>query len=146
MNVTSSAISEGSGIPVRFTCDGEDVPPALAWSQTPGEAAAIAVVVDDPDAPGGTFTHWTVWGLRPDDTPLEGELPAGAVEGTNDFREVGYRGPCPPGGDPAHTYRFRVLALRSPLELPRGAGPDEVAAAVEDRLVAEGRLTATYGR
>lgn len=146
MKVSSSAFSEGDTIPARFTCDGDDARPDLAWSEAPDGAVGIAVVVDDPDAPGGTFTHWTVWGLAPQDSPLEERLPGRATEGTNDFGQVGYRGPCPPSGDAPHTYRFRVLALDSAVDLARGATPSELAEAVSGHVVAEGRLTATYGR
>jgi Raf kinase inhibitor-like YbhB/YbcL family protein len=146
LEVTSPGVVEGGQVPVEHTCDGTDEPPELAWSAAPSEAEEVLVVVDDPDAPGGTFTHWTVWGLDPDASPLTIPLPAGAIEGTNDFGEVGYRGPCPPEGDEEHGYRFRVIALAQPLELPTAATAEELAGAIEGRVLGEGQLTAVYGR
>jgi Raf kinase inhibitor-like YbhB/YbcL family protein len=144
--VTSDTVTEGEQVPVEHTCDGTDAPPELAWSDVPEGAAELLVIVDDPDAPGGTFTHWTVWGLDPEASPLTSPLPTGAIEGTNDFGDVGYGGPCPPEGDEAHTYRFRVVALTQPLDLPEAASVEEVAAAAQERVLAEGRVTAAYGR
>jgi hypothetical protein len=146
ITVSSNAVTDGEDIPVEFTCDGEDVTPDVAWADVPPDTVEIVVVVDDPDAPSGTFTHWTVWGLEPDASPLDQDLPAGAVEGSNDFGNVGYRGPCPPVGDDPHTYRFRVLALDSSLDLPEGAAPSELSAAIGDHLVGQGQLQATYAR
>lgn len=146
MEVSSSDLAAGADVPVRFTCDGEDARPALAWSELPENTAEVVVVVDDPDAPSGTFTHWTVWGLGPSDTPLAGPLPGGATEGTNGFGSVGWRGPCPPRGADPHNYRFRVFAVDAPVDLPSGAQPGDVASAMRDHVLAEGRLTATYGR
>lgn len=146
MQVGSPDLADDGTIPVQFTCDGDDALPALAWTGLPDGTAEIAVVVDDPDAPGGTFTHWTAWGIDPAATPLASDVPRPATQGTNDFGSIGYRGPCPPEGDEPHRYRFRILALDAPLDLPEGASPDEVAAAVDGHVLAEGRLTATYGR
>jgi Raf kinase inhibitor-like YbhB/YbcL family protein len=143
--VTSGALVEGAQVPVEHTCDGADEPPDLAWTDVPEEAAQVLVVVDDPGAPDGPFTHWIVWGLDPGAPPLTTPLPAGAIEGTNDCGDVGYGGPCPPEGDQAHTYRFRVIALAQPVRLSEAATVDEVAGAVEE-VLGEGRLTATYGR
>ena len=144
--LSSTAVADGDDIPVEFTCDGEDIAPDLTWSDVPADAVEMVIMVDDPDAPGGTFTHWTVWGLQPDAAPIGGALPQGAMEGTNDFGEVGYRGPCPPAGDGPHHYRFRVLALDSSLDLPRGAPPAQVTAAISGHVIARGQLQATYAR
>jgi hypothetical protein len=146
ITVSSNAITDGDAIPAEFTCDGDDVPPDVAWTEVPPDTVEIVVVMDDPDAPGGTFTHWTVWGLQPTASPLNADLPAGAVEGSNDFGEAGYRGPCPPAGDDPHRYRLRVLALDSSIDLPEGAAPDEVSAAIDDGVIGQGQLQATYGR
>lgn len=144
--VSSTALANGGDVPVEFTCDGADAVPDLRWRDVPAHAVEVVIVVDDPDAPGGTFTHWTVWGLRPEAALVDGDLPLGAVEGTNDFGEVGYRGPCPPVGDGQHRYRFRVLALDSALDLPRGAAPAQLSAAITGHVIALGELQATYGR
>ena len=146
VDVTSPDLADGDEVPTRFTCDGDDVRPAIAWAGLPEGTTTVAVVVDDPDAPNGTFTHWTAWGLDPDATPLRDDLPSATVEGANGFGSAGYRGPCPPRGDSPHHYRFRVLALDTSLDLAAGASPDEVGAAVRDHVLAEGRLTGTYGR
>jgi Raf kinase inhibitor-like YbhB/YbcL family protein len=144
--VSSTALSDGGSVPAAHTCDGDDVPPDLSWSEVPPDTVEVVVVVDDPDAPRGTFTHWTVWGLGPAEALADGQLPPAAIEGTNDFDEVGYRGPCPPAGDDAHRYRFRVVAVDAPVDLPEDADPDELAAALEDTVIAHGELTASYGR
>ena len=112
----------------------------------PDDTGEVALVVDDPDAPNGTFTHWTAWGLAPDATPVAADLPDDVVQGANGFGSVGYRGPCPTPGDDPHHYRFRVLALDTALDLREGADPGEVADAIREHVLAEGRLTATYGR
>lgn len=146
IDVTSDDVPPGGTIPVEHTCDGADRPPSLSWTGVPEGTEEVVVVVDDPDAPGGTFTHWTVWGLPPEDGDLDQELPARAIEGRNDFGDIGYGGPCPPEGDDPHAYRFRILAVDATVELEAGAGPEDLAEAVEGRVVAEGMLTASYGR
>lgn len=145
IDVTSPAFREGGTIPVEHTCDGDDVPPPLALSGVPAEADEILVVVEDPDAPGGTFTHWLVWGLPPDLERLERPLPEGATEGRNDFDEDGWRGPCPPPEDDEHRYRFHVYALDAPLALRPGASAEDVREALEG-VVADGVLVGRYGR
>lgn len=144
--ISSTAVADGDDIPIEFTCDGDDVAPDLTWADVPVDTVEIIVIVDDPDAAGGTFTHWTVWGLPPGAAPIDGGLPQGAVEGTNDFGEVGYRGPCPPPGDGPHHYRFRVFALDSSLDLPRGASPAQLSAAISGHVIAQGQLQATDAR
>jgi Raf kinase inhibitor-like YbhB/YbcL family protein len=140
-----SGVAEGAAVDRRFTCDGEDVSPPLAWEGAPEGTAELALVVEDPDAPGGTFTHWLVWGLDPGETELpEGGEPAG-LQGTNDFGAVGYGGPCPPAGE-THRYVFRLLALDAETGLDAGASRDGLLAAVEGHVVAETQLTATYAR
>jgi Raf kinase inhibitor-like YbhB/YbcL family protein len=149
----SSAVADGEAVDSRFTCDGEDVSPALAWEGTPEGSAGLALVMEDPDAPGGTFTHWLVYGLDPAETSLPEAVPEGAEvegpptlrQGKNDFGTVGYGGPCPPGGE-THRYVFRLLALDAALDLEGGASRDELLGAVEDHVVAEARLTASYAR
>lgn len=144
VKVHSDDLQQAGDVPIQFTCDGDDVAPALAWSELPDATEEVVVVVDDPDAPGGTFTHWTVWGLAPSDS-LEAVVPAHAVEGTNGFGTVGYRGPCPPRGDSPHRYRFRVLALDTKLDLEDGARSDVLADAIDGHVLGEGVLEATFG-
>jgi Raf kinase inhibitor-like YbhB/YbcL family protein len=143
--LTSSAFDHGEPIPRRHTCEGEDVSPPLAWSGIPPEARSLAIVMDDPDAPGGTFTHWLAWRIDPKAGDLaEGQ--AAPVEGGNHFGSTGYRGPCPPPGHGPHRYFFRLYALDSELELATGAGKDEVERALEGHVLASAELIGTYER
>jgi Raf kinase inhibitor-like YbhB/YbcL family protein len=146
ITVTSPAFDDGATIPTRFTCDGEEVSPPLAWDGVPADAAELALLVEDPDAPGGTFVHWVVWGIDASAGGLdEGAVPGDASEGANETGESGYAGPCPPPGDPHH-YGFTVLALSEPLDLDAGATADDLRQAVEDSVLAQGMLTGLYGR
>jgi Raf kinase inhibitor-like YbhB/YbcL family protein len=138
-----SDVAEGKPIDVRFTCDGEDVAPALAWKGVPGEAKQLALALEDPDAPGGTFTHWLVYGLDASATGLPG--PPSIREGKTDFDDTGYRGPCPPEGD-EHDYVFRLFALDAPIDLEAGADRAEFDDAVAPHVLSEARLTAPYRR
>lgn len=142
----SAAFGDGETIPEAHTCEGEDRPPPLAWEALDPDAAELVLVVDDPDAPGGGFAHWLVAGLPPDTTALEGALPAGAVEGTNGFGDVGWAGPCPPPGDEPHTYVFDVVAVAEPTGLAPGFTASELREAVDDHALATARLSGRYGR
>ncbi len=147
IEVTSVAFEDGATLPVRFTCDGEDVSPPLSWSNVPADTEEIVILVEDPDAPRGTFVHWIVAGLDVTTGGLDvGGVPAGAVEGTNDFDEVGYGGPCPPEGDDPHRYEFVVHAVDRPTGLGDGVSAAEVREAIGERTIATGTLTAEYGR
>ena len=146
LRVTSPVMAEGDQVPTRYTCAGQDVAPPLAWSGTPPGTDELAVIVDDPDAPGGTFVHWVLFGLDPDLTALaEGRLPAGARQAANSAGSSGYKGPCPPPGR-AHHYRFTVYALGQALTLANGAGTKQAVEAIERAAIARGRLTATFQR
>jgi Raf kinase inhibitor-like YbhB/YbcL family protein len=144
-SLTSAAFAAGGTIPRRHSCDGEDRSPALAWSAPPAGTRSLALVLDDPDAPGGRFVHWLAWGIAPEAAGLaEGE--AAPQEGRNDFGTVGYRGPCPPRGHGRHRYRFRLHALTSEPGLAAGAGVEELEAAVTAGLLATAELVGTYER
>jgi Raf kinase inhibitor-like YbhB/YbcL family protein len=146
IRVTSAAFASGQTIPRRFTCAGAQVSPPLAWTGVPAGAEELALLVEDPDAPGGTFVHWVLFKLAAGTRRLaEGAVPRGARQGTNSRGEAEYAGPCPPAG-PAHHYEFLLYALSSPLDLPAGAAGDEVRAAVRDKAVARGRLVGRFGR
>lgn len=151
MSLTSPAFAEGAEIPKRFTCDGDNRSPPLAWSDPPEGTRALALVMDDPDAPGGTFTHWLVYDLSadarslPEGVPAGRELPGGGMQGENDFGRTGYGGPCPPRGE-QHRYRFAIYALDAPLDLPPGAGRAAVLEAIASHALARGMLTGTYRR
>ena len=141
---TSIAVAEGQPIDARYTCDGEDVSPALAWEGAPEGTTELALALEDPDAPGATFTHWLVFGLDPGSSGLlEGASSDG--EGANDFGDTAYGGPCPPGGE-EHRYVFRLLALDAPSGLEPGAERATFDAAIASHVLAEARLTATYAR
>jgi Raf kinase inhibitor-like YbhB/YbcL family protein len=142
IELTSDAFADGGTIPDRYTCDGDDVPPGLRWDGVPTGARALALVMEDPDAPDGTFVHWTVLDIPPDAVTL----PREATEGTNSFGDRGYGGPCPPEDDEPHRYVFLIYALEAPLGLEAGAQPDEVRAAIEREAMGRGQLTGRFGR
>lgn len=145
ITVKSTAFADGEAIPARFTCDGNGEVPPLTWEGVPGGAAALALVVDDPDAPRGTFTHWVVLDMPPDATGVDaGVLPHGATQAKNSGGRTSYYPPCPPRG--VHHYRFTVYALARPTRLPEGAGLDPALRAVESRALARGRLIGIYER
>lgn len=147
MTLSSSAFAEGAPIPVRFTCDGGDLSPPLSWSAPPGGTAELAIIVDDPDAPGGTFTHWVMFGIDPGIRGLDdAEVPTGAKQALNGFGEARWRGPCPPPGDEPHRYFFTLLALSAPTPLGDGAGDQEVRDAIQPGVIASGQLMGTFGR
>jgi Raf kinase inhibitor-like YbhB/YbcL family protein len=146
ITVTSSAMAEGASIPARFTCVDADVAPPLAWSGVPRDTAELALVVDDPDAPGGNYVHWVVFHLDPGlDGLAEGRLPAGTRQARNSAGKAAYTGPCPPSG-PAHHYRFSLYALGQRLDLPDGAELDDAVRAIDQSATARGRLTATFAK
>lgn len=151
---TGGDITSGVPIDARYTCDGDDVSPALTWARAPEGTAELALIVDDPDAPGGTFTHWLAFGLPPASValpqrvpPLDRQVPGPTplTQGRNDFGEIGYGGPCPPEGE-THTYVFRLLALDTDLDLPPDADRAAFDAASDGHVIAEARLEAPYTR
>lgn len=151
--LTSPAFEDASPIPVQHTCDGEDVSPPLAWSDDPDGAEAYALTTTDPDAPGGTFTHWVLYDLPGHATELPervGNAPrlenlGGALQGESDFGETGYGGPCPPAGS-SHRYVFTLYALDAATGLDPGASRDELEAAVDGHVLGTAELTGTYRR
>ena len=151
LTLSSPAFRDGERIPVRHTCDGEDLSPPLVWSGVPVETRSFALICDDPDAPRGTFVHWLIWNLPADTVELEEgvppqpELPSGARQGLNDAGEVGYTGPCPPPGRP-HRYFFRLYALDSLLNLPPGITRPELEEAMLDHVLGRGTIMGTYER
>src|SRR3954447_9768890 len=140
--VTSPAFADGAAIPEEFTCRGAGTSPPLSWTGLPSGPGSVALVVEDPDAPSGTFVHWVLVGLSPAQPGLgAGTVPEGAVEARNGRGEVGWTPPCPPGG--THHYRFTVYALDQAVDVPSGADPDEAIRAVQDASSAQGTLTGT---
>ena len=147
IELRSPAFTEGSFIPPRFSRDGEDVSPPLEWSDVPAGTVELAIVCDDPDAPGGTFLHWMLTGVDPSTRGLaEGEVPPGSRSWPNDYGGTGYGGPQPPVGHGPHRYFFRVHALSSTLELAPDAAGDDVRAAIDEARLATGTLMGRYER
>jgi len=146
LTVTSAAFPANGPIPIDFTCDGADHSPPITWSAAPPGTQSIAVLVDDPDAPGGTFVHWVAFNLPsttvslPEGTDAAG---AGGVSGTNGFGRTGYAGPCPPRRE-AHRYNFRVRALNAMIDAKQGASRDAVDAAMNGHVLAEGVLVGIF--
>jgi Raf kinase inhibitor-like YbhB/YbcL family protein len=151
MELTSTAFREGDTIPKQFTCDGQDISPTLRWSGAPEGTKSFALIGDDPDAPRGTWVHWVLFNLPteahelPEGVPAQKVLPSGAKQGTNDFRKIGYGGPCPPPGKP-HRYFFKLYALDRLLELKEGATKQQLLDAMKGHIVAEGQLMGKFGR
>jgi Raf kinase inhibitor-like YbhB/YbcL family protein len=147
ITVTSPAFEDGGAIPERFSCDGDNVSPPLRWTGVPSGARELALLVEDPDAPGGTYVHWVLFKLAPDlDGLAAGKVPRGARQGKNSAGDGKYAGPCPPKGDQPHRYEFVLYAVSSPLDLAAGAAADDVRAAVGDAALARGRLVGRFGR
>ncbi|HWR25141.1 MAG TPA: YbhB/YbcL family Raf kinase inhibitor-like protein [Methanosarcina sp.] len=136
IKVFSSAFESNGTIPTNYTCEGKNVNPPLEFQGIPEEAESLVLIVDDRDAPMGTFTHWLVWNIEPVAKIEEDSIPG--VEGRNDFRKIGYGGPCPPSG--THRYFFRVYALDRQLELKAGAGRKDLESEMIGHIIAEGEL------
>jgi Raf kinase inhibitor-like YbhB/YbcL family protein len=146
LTVTSTAFAVNGPIPIDFTCDGADRSPPITWSAAPPGTKSIAVLVDDPDAPGGTFVHWVAFNLPATLVSLPESTDAasvGGVSGTNGFGRAGYAGPCPPRRE-AHRYSFRVLALDAPIDARAGASRGAVDAAMNGHVLAEGVLVGVF--
>ncbi|MFI9804373.1 YbhB/YbcL family Raf kinase inhibitor-like protein [Streptomyces sp. NPDC052301] len=147
LTVASPAYPDGGTIPRRYTCDGEDVSPPLGVTAVPAGTVSLALLLQDPDAPRGTFTHWLAWDIAPHLTPLAaGEHPAGAAEGRNGFGRTGYGGPCPPRGDHPHRYVLTVYAADRRPSLAPDATPADLLRALSGHTLASGTLTGRYGR
>jgi len=151
--LSSDAFNTDGSIPARFTCDGEDLSPALTWDGVPDNSQSFALIMDDPDAPRGTFTHWVIYNMgsgarglpegvdkteRPDDGAI-------GAQGRNDFGDIGYGGPCPPAED-AHSYDFRLYAIDGLIDLGPGASKEELLVAIEGRMLAVATMIGTYER
>lgn len=151
LELRSEAFSAGGNIPRKYTCEGQDVSPPLSWRGVPDEAKSLVLVVDDPDAPRGTFGHWMLYDVPTDLESLPGGIPGGhrpasyGVQGKNDGGSAGYMGPCPPPG-PAHHYHFRLYALDQELGLSPGASQEEVLGAIEGHVLAQTELVGLYAR
>ncbi|WP_435332723.1 YbhB/YbcL family Raf kinase inhibitor-like protein [Haloarchaeobius sp. TZWWS8] len=150
----TAAFTDGDAIPATYTCDGEDESPEFAIGRVPPGTETLAFVVDDPDAPSGTFVHWLLWNVPADTIRLPRGVKLGqtvyelrgARQGSNGFGTVGYRGPCPPVAHGPHTYRFTLYACDRELDVPAGASINDLRPAIEAAQLDSARLTGTYER
>lgn len=151
LRITSPVFDEGETIPRKHTCQGSDVSPPLSWGEPPMGTKALALIVDDPDAPMGVFNHWIIFNIPVSErglveaVPAQGELPNGSIQGRNSFGRVGYGGPCPPPGSP-HRYYFTLYALSDPLKLEAGVGRKDVLAAMKGIVTGQAELMGRYRR
>lgn len=145
--LTSAAFREGETIPVTYTADGANQSPPLAWSEPPDGTASLALVCEDPDAPRGTWVHWVLFNLPADLRSLDEDASAieAAIEGKNDFGDLGYGGPAPPRGKP-HRYYFKLYAVACQVKLPAGASRAQLSAALNGHVLAEASLMGKYQR
>lgn len=147
----SAAFTHGGSIAKKHTCDGPDVSPALSWSEPPAGTQSISLIMDDPDAPAGTWVHWVLYDLSPtarelpENLPKEGELKDRSRQGRNDFGRLGYGGPCPPRG-PAHRYFFKLYALDAKTNLSPGATKADLERAMRGHIRAQAELMGLYKR
>lgn len=148
--ITSSAFAHGAMIPKEYTCDGKDVSPPLSWSDPPEKTQSFALIMDDPDAPMGTWVHWVIYNIPatarslPEGIPTNADLPDGSRQGRNSWRRIGYGGPCPPSG--SHRYFFKLYALDTALTLASGATKEELLQAMEGHILAQAELMGRYAR
>jgi len=147
--LTTTAFRDGGSIPKKFTCDGPDVSPALSWGDPPAGTKSLAIICDDPDAPGGTWVHWVLYDLPADTRKLpEGiakdhQLKNGGLQGRNDFGKIGYNGPCPPRGS-EHRYFFKIYALDSKTGLKAGATKSDLERAMNKHVLAQAQFVGRY--
>ncbi len=145
MKISSPAFEQNKMIPKKYTCDGEDLSPPLKFEDIPAGAVSLVLIVDDPDAPVGTFVHWTIWNIAPATTEIpQGSVPGEAQQGMTDFGKVGYGGPCPPFG--THRYFFKLAALDTPLQLPTSSRKSDIEAALGGHILAQAELIGLYSR
>jgi Raf kinase inhibitor-like YbhB/YbcL family protein len=150
IQVRSAAFEDAGMIPQEYTCDGENISPPLSWESVPAGSRSIALIVDDPDAPSGTFVHWVLYDLPadarelPENLPAEETLSNGARQGANDFGEIGYGGPCPPSG--THRYFFKIYALDAETGLSPGQTKAQLLRAMEGHILAQGQIVGKYHR
>jgi len=150
LQLTSTAFNEGELIPSKYTCDGKDISPPLQWSGIPQNTKSLALICDDPDAPSGTWVHWVAYYIPPTVSELPEGVPTkettsdGLKQGTNDFKKIGYGGPCPPSG--THRYYFKLYALDTELQLSSKAKKSDIEKAMKGHILATGQLMGKYKR
>ena len=148
--LSSSAFAPGQPIPRKYSCDGQDISPPLSWGEPPQNTRSLALIADDPDAPGGTFAHWVLYAVPshsralPEGVAKAEKLADASLHGKNSWGRLGYGGPCPPGG--THRYFFKLYALDSVLGLPAGASKQRLLEAMQGHIVGQAELMGTYSR
>lgn len=151
IEISSSAFEDGDAIPKRYSCDGEDISPALSWDNLPAGTQSLALIMDDPDAPAGTWVHWVVYDIPPgssgfpEKVPATGEAPGGGKQGTNSWKRIGYNGPCCPPRS-KHRYYFKLYALDAVMGLKGGANKEALLKAMQGHLLDQGQLMGTFSR
>jgi Raf kinase inhibitor-like YbhB/YbcL family protein len=150
LSITSPAFKNGSSIPAEYTCISKDISPTLAWSGQPAATKSFALIMDDPDAAGGTWVHWVIYnipasarGLQ-EAAPTKVQLADGSLNGVNSWGNLGYGGPCPPSG--THRYFFKLYALDTMLDLPSGANKQKLLSVMQDHILAQGELMGTFSK
>lgn len=144
MKISSPVFENEGTIPSKYTCDGDNINPPLKIAEVPEIAKSLVLIVDDPDAPAGTWIHWTVWNMPPETREIkEGSKPAG-IEGITSFGRTGYGGPCPPSG--VHRYFFKLYALDTQIELSPTAKIDELIATIKDHIIDQAQIMGKYSR
>jgi len=150
IELTSSAFNNGQAIPQKFSCDGEDISPPLEWDNLPAETSSLTLIMDDPDAPGGTWVHWVHYDISatttelPENLALADPVSDAGKQGRNNWNKLGYGGPCPPSG--SHRYFFKIYALDTHLSLDVGATKEEILREMEGHILAQGQMMGTYER
>ena len=150
LSITSPAFKNGSPIPALYSCKGRDTSPALSWNDAPSGTKSLALIMDDPDAPGGTWVHWVTYNIPASASGLQGAAPAqaqledGSLNGINSWGKPGYGGPCPPNG--THRYFFKLYALDTLLSLPSGANKQNLLSAMQNHVLAQGELMGTFSK
>ncbi len=145
LSISSTAFKYGEGIPARYSCDGSDVTPPLLFGTPPPSTTTLALIMDDPDAPVGTWVHWVVWNIPAETREIhESSLPSGAIQGKNSWKRNNYGGPCPPSG--THRYFFKIYALDTALNLSQATTKNDLEQAMQGHILAGGELMGTYRR
>ncbi len=151
LHITNPDFSDGEVIPKRFTCDAQDISPKLEWKGPPANTESFALIMDDPDAPAGTWVHWVLYEIPsdarelPERVPMQEQLASGARQGRNDFGKIGYGGPCPPPGKP-HRYFFKLYALDTKLNLKPGVTKADLERTMKPHILSKAELIGIYGR
>jgi hypothetical protein len=150
LSITSPVFKNGSPIPALYSCKGRDISPALSWSDAPAGTKSLALIMDDPDAPGGTWVHWVIYNIPAsasgiqEAAPAQAKLADGSLNGTNSWGKLGYGGPCPPSG--THRYFFKLYALDTMLGLPSGANKQNLLSATMNHILALVELIGTFSK